>query len=109
MRDHRLVDERSLAFGRLLAERLVRHPELIDRARATATRWLTICSPRVHPALHEWLAALNGPVEGVIAILTGRDERATRLRQSNPFAGLLSQEERNAILRRFQSYEAASA
>lgn len=107
--DHRQVDERSLAFGRLLAERISEHPELIARARATATRWLQTSSARSAPALHEWLEVLNGPSEGVLHLLTGRDERATRLRQSNPFAGVLSPQERNEILRQFQSHDPATA
>jgi hypothetical protein len=108
MKDHRRIDERSLAFGHAMAVRLPSHPELLDRARTTLARWLTTCSPSSRPALHEWETALAGPVEGVIALLTGLDERATRLRQSNPFAGLLSQQERNAILLQFESYDAAS-
>jgi len=40
-----------------------------------------------------------------LKLLTGTDERAIRLRQSNPFAGLLSQLERNEILLRFESYD----
>ena len=108
MKDHRLIDQRSLAFGRAIAARLVEHPEFIARARATAARWLMTTSPHVHPALQEWIAALDGPVEGVVALLPGTDERATRLRQSNPFAGVLSQQERNAILLKFQAFDAAS-
>lgn len=108
MKDHRLIDERSLAFGRAIAARLAEHSEFIALARANIARWLTTSSPHVHPDLNAWLAALDGPMDGVVALLTGRDERATRLRQSNPFAGVLSQQERNAILRQFQSYDAAS-
>jgi hypothetical protein len=52
---------------------------------------------------------LDGPPEGVVAVLTGEDERATRLRQSNPFAGVLSQQERNAILLQFESHDPATA
>jgi hypothetical protein len=107
--DHRQVDERSLAFGRLIAEHISEHPELIAQARATATRWLQTGSVRSTPALREWLAALDGPVEGIIALLTARDERAARLRQSNPFAGVLSTHERNAILRQFHSHNPATA
>jgi len=31
MKDHRLIDERSLAFGRLIAERLRENPRHLDR------------------------------------------------------------------------------
>jgi hypothetical protein len=33
---------------------------------------------------------LDGPVDGVVTLLTSPDERATRLRQSKPFTGVLS-------------------
>jgi hypothetical protein len=108
MKDHRSIDERSLAFGRAVAARVLADPELIARAQATVARWMTTCSPNAHQALQEWRTALEGPIDGVITLLTSQDERATRLRQSNPFAGILSQQERIAILRRFESYDAAS-
>jgi hypothetical protein len=108
MKRHGHIDERSLAFGRAIAGKLVQHPELVQRARATVTRWMTVSSPRTSSTLQEWLAALDGPLAPVVALLTSTDERATRLRQSNPFAGVLSQQERNAILRRFQKYDTAA-
>lgn len=106
---HQRIDERSLAFGRLIAERVAARPDLIAQARETATRWLQTCSPGSQSTLREWLAALEGPVEGVLHLLTSRDERSTRLRQSNPFAGVLSQQERNAILRQFHRHDPAAA
>jgi hypothetical protein len=107
--DHRQVDERSLAFGRLIAKRVAERPELIAQARATAARWLQTASARSAPTIREWLVTLDGPVEGVMALLTGCDERATRLRQSNPFAGVLSPQERNAVIQQFHSHDPATA
>jgi len=109
MNRHRLIDERSLAFGKVIAERVARQPELIARARATTVRWLETCSAGSRSTLEEWLMALNGPSEGVIALLTGSDERAARLRQSSPFAGVLTPQERTAIVRQFASHDAAPA
>jgi hypothetical protein len=108
MRDHRLIDERSLAFGRAIARRLAEQPDLVSRASMTLERWMTTSSPRVQPVLNEWRAVLDGPIEELISLLTSTDDRAIRLRQSNPFAGLLSQPERNAILQKFETYDAAS-
>jgi hypothetical protein len=100
--DHRRIDERSLALGRAVAARLAKHPELIARARAAVERWLTTCSPRSREALEAWRDALGDPTpDRVVALLTGTDERATQLRQSNPFAGALPNSERNAIFRAF--------
>lgn len=108
MKDHRLIDERSRAFGEAIAVRLMDHPSWIPRAQQTVERWLATADPRVRPALLEWRAQLGGPVEGLIGVLTGRDERSTRLRQSNPFAGVLPIPERNEILRRFAHHESGS-
>jgi hypothetical protein len=108
MPNHQVIDERSLAFGQAIATKLLEKPELVDRARTTLRRWMTTCSPRALPALLEWQIALDGPLDGVVALLTNRDDRSRRLRQSNPFAGVLSNEERNAILRRFHSTDTAT-
>ncbi len=107
MKDHRDIDRRSLAFGEAIAARLRSHPELLTRAKQNLARWLVNGSPSSRPDLLEWEAAVNGPFNGVIALLTDPGEKATRLRQSNPFAGVLPNEERNAILRRFADHEAA--
>jgi hypothetical protein len=109
VRDHRLIHERSLAFDRLTAAKLAENPALIDRARATLGRWMAAASPRVQPVLLEWQQLLDGPPAELMADLTGTDERAARLRQSSPFAGLLSAAERTAILREFQRRESPAA
>lgn len=108
MPSHQVIDQRSVAFGRAIAAKLEAHPELIARAQATLTRWMTTATPNVVPALEEWSQVLHGPLAGVIDLLTNPDERSTRLRQSNPFTGALSPAERNAILRQFQSHDAHS-
>jgi len=109
MKDHRLIDQRSLAFGRAIAARLPGRPEIVERAKATLARWQKTSSARARGTLQEWDAILAGPLDGVVAVLTSTDERATRLRQSSPFAGVLSHEERNAILRKFHAYDSATA
>ena len=107
MRDHRLIDERSLALAQAIAARLRRDPGLVGLARANLERWNKTCSPRAKSTLQEWRAVLDGPMEGVIALLTGEDERAVRLRQSNPFAGALPQSVRNEIFLRFEAIDKA--
>jgi len=109
MKHHREIDERSLAFGRVIASRIRQDRALIDRARVTIHRWLLTSSPRVRGTLEEWLGVLEGPLENVVDLLTGTSERAVRMRQSNPFTGVLSNQERNAILRKFASHDTKSA
>ena len=103
MQNHRLIDERSLALGKAVAERLRREPDLVRLAQANIERWSKTCSPRGRSTLEEWAAVLGGPIEETIALLIGDDERAVRLRQSNPFAGALPQKVRNEILLQFQA------
>ncbi len=108
MKDHRLIDERSLALGAAIARGLEDHPSWIPHAQQTLERWLVTADPRVRPALLEWRALLSGPVADLIVVLTGPDERSMRLRQSNPFAGVLPISERNEIFRRFARHESVS-
>jgi hypothetical protein len=109
MKDHRLIDERSLAFHRLIAAKLRADPAVVDHARANLRRWLGTSSPNVRPVLLEWQAILDGAREPLLALLESDDEHATRLRQSSPFAGVLSTAERTAIILEFARRESSAA
>ena len=109
MNDHGLIDQRSLAFDRLTAEKVAADPALVERAGATLARWLQTCSPRVRPVLLEWQGVLDGPRAELLALLVATDERAVRLRQSSPFAGVLSPAERAVILKEFRQHDPATA
>jgi hypothetical protein len=109
MKDHRLIDERSLAFHRLIAARLRGQPALVEKARGNLARWLETCSTRARPALLEWQHLLDGPFDELLVLLEATDERATRLRQSSPFCGILTEEERLRIIREFYAREASAA
>lgn len=88
-----------MAFGRLIADRIRGDPERwITHTRGNLARWLTTCSPRGWSTLLGWDAALLDGPAAALALLTGTDGRAVRLRQSNPFVGTLTNSERNAAL-----------
>ena len=93
----------------MIAGKVRARPACLQKARENIGRWLPDCSPGARPALIEWRALLDGPLEELFAMMEGAEERAVRLRQSSPFAGFLSGEERNAILRDFQRHESAAA
>jgi hypothetical protein len=109
MKDHRLIDERSLAFDRVVARKLRANPDLINKAQTNLRRWLVTCSAGVRPVLLEWQRLLEGPTEALFAHLQATDERAARLRQSSPFCGVITAEERNRILREFHARESSAA
>ena len=88
---HQQIDRLSLAMDQSTAQKLLANPALLERAVATLDRWLKTCSPRVRPVLMEWQALLKQPLPEVISVLLSTDPRATRLRQSSPFLGVLAE------------------
>lgn len=104
MRSHRWIDERSLALHSAVAAKLEAEPELLDVARQNLQRWL---SARPAAALLEWQALLDRtPLSEVIDLLRSATADAARLRQSSPFAGVLSPSERQSILDVYESRRA---
>lgn len=93
----------SLALGRLTASAVLRDPDrLVARAHARvvailadehsgrgARRWAL-----------EWQRLLEGPLEDVVAALIDPGECGYEFRQNMPFAGMLSDGERLAVVRR---------
>jgi hypothetical protein len=54
--------------------------------------------------VREWRRILDStPLPEVVALLRSSSDEAARLRQSSPFAGLLTTEERRAILSVYES------
>ena len=104
VRSHQWIDERSLALHAAVAAKLEAQPELLNVARQNLNRWLSM---RPAAALREWEAILDrAPVSEVIDLLRARNPDAARLRQSSPFAGVLSRSERQSILDVYESRRA---
>lgn len=104
-----MIDERSLAFDRLIASKLRANPALIDRAKSNLSRWMQAADASAHPILRQWQTLLDGPMELLLATLESPEEHATQLRQSSPFCGILSREERTRIIQEFHSRESRAA
>lgn len=99
MRSHEWLDRRSLALHEAIAAKLETTPSLLEIARANITRWLGT-TPTA--SLREWQVLLEtAPLDEIVAVLRSREDRAARLRQSSPFAGVLTQGERREILYRY--------
>jgi hypothetical protein len=104
MRAHAWIDRRSLALHEAVAAKLEAQPQLLDVARANLRRWLGTNPAAV---LREWWYLLDTtPLPELLVLLRSPDDRAARLRQSSPFAGLLTPEERQAILNDYESRRA---
>jgi hypothetical protein len=93
---HSRLDARSLALHQRVAEKLLDDPAFLDRARGNLSRWQeSHGSPSL--ALAEWEQILTGSADQVARFLVERSEKATRLRQSSPFTGILTEPERLSI------------
>jgi hypothetical protein len=104
VRSHQWIDDRSLALHAAVAAKLEAQPELLDVARQNLRRWLSM---RPAAALREWQAILDrAPLPEVVELLRAQSADAARLRQSSPFAGVLSQTERQSILDVYESRRA---
>lgn len=92
--------ERSLWLAYAVAGVIVQDPvATIDLAKQNLHR-LQAQHTRGQLArwLGDWQVLLDGPVEEVLATLTSRTPRARELRQNNPFAGVLSDDQRVRVL-----------
>jgi hypothetical protein len=96
--DHIRIEERSIALHRAVAERIRGNPKLMEEAIINLQRYLKQSSSDsrkpVSP-LVEWQELLeNQSLEEILDFMVSDSERARRLRQSSPFAGILSPQER---------------
>jgi hypothetical protein len=87
-----------------VAAKVEANPALLNLARANLARWM---ESQPADVLREWRQLLDEtPLPQVLALLRSDDERAVRLRQSSPFAGVLTPEERQSILDRHDARRA---
>lgn len=99
---HRIIEARSLAMHCLAAQKIERNPALLDQVRRTLKTWRSRYGEDIPRALDEWDAILRRPWAGITAFITDQGTRATRLRQSTPFAGVLSARERERVYAAFR-------
>jgi len=61
---------------------------------------MRVSAPYASKYVDQWEGLLTGPLEEVLRVLGADDENSVALRHSSPFAGVLSEKERMAVLRR---------
>lgn len=100
---HRLLEARSLAMHAVIAEKIQRDPGLLKVAHDNLERWRARWDDQP-PAWHrQWSDIMKRPWREIAAIMTELSEEGARLRQSSPFAGVLSQVERQRIYEAFRA------
>jgi hypothetical protein len=88
---HADLDARARRLAERVAQEIARDPSLIDHARAFIKRRRTVASPGERKELDEWDRLLRTMSPARLRLfLVDPGERATRLRQSLPFVGVVS-------------------
>jgi hypothetical protein len=104
MKDHQAIDRRSLAMARRIVAKIDADPSRkgLEQARRVCSRWVE----RGNVPAREWLEILRRPWPEIRAILLDDSEESRRLRQNDPFCGILTPNERWEIYREAAGYEA---
>lgn len=100
---HRLLEARSLAMHAVIARKINRDPALLDIPRNNLKRWRARWNENTPAWFEEWSGIMARPWPEIAALITEPSENAARLRQSSPFAGVLTTVERKRIYDAFRA------
>jgi hypothetical protein len=107
MKTHQEIDARSLAMHRLAVRKLREEPERFECIKENLRCWRPETSLRALPYLEAWEALARQGMEACLVLAVEESERADAMRQSSPFAGVLTDHERFAFLREWKEKHAA--
>lgn len=105
---HQWLDQRSLALHRLITEKIRRDPDLFENVKRTIARWSQIVCANSQPYVKEWQRLVDLGIEECLAVTTEDSERANAMRQTSPFCGILTNEERWEFLLEWDKSHGAS-
>ncbi len=100
LRGHERIDQRSLAMHRAIASKLEAQPQLLQIAHDNLDRWSKSVA-RSQPYWDAWREILKLPLPEILRLIVEDSERMSAMRQTSPFAGVLTPRERWAIYERF--------
>lgn len=87
----------------LVAAKIARDPELLSKPRRNLARWSARWGEDPPRWVAEWQDILRRPWPEIAAVITEPGENSARLRQSSPFAGVLTPQERKRIYEAFRA------
>ena len=78
-------------------------PDLLNIAKSNLAQWEKKSAGQRPGYLLEWQDILARPWSEIAETMTSMNDESTRLRSSSPFAGILSDEERERIYAAFRA------
>ena len=101
--NHRILDARSLAMHCKIVRKIDANAALLEIPKRNLKRWSEIKAGPTAMYLREWQQILLKPWPEVAAFITDFSDDAVRLRQSSPFAGVLTPAERKQVYDAFRA------
>lgn len=97
---HQDIDNRSLLLAKAVVYKIENSlgPIGIEKAKSVCDKWL---NKQTGNDIIEWKRILAQPWGKIKSVLLDQSETGCRLRQSNPFCGILSPKERWRIYKEF--------
>jgi hypothetical protein len=104
VRTHQQIDRRSLEMVRRIVAKIDADPYRrgLEHAKSVCDRWIA----QGNVSAREWRTILERPWDEVRLILLDESDEGQRLRQSDPFCGILTPKERWQIYREARTNEA---
>lgn len=98
--------EQSRWLHAAIAGHMVTDPDaVLGRARANLDRFRAVHSGTMAAHwLDLWKAVLDEGPDGVLGVLVSDSPEATEMRQNSPFTGILTADERRAVLASFRAH-----
>jgi hypothetical protein len=99
------LDEVAAEHFRLIAQRMETEPQIVALALDNIRRWIArdVYHSGELSTMNEWRDLLIGSRSRLRQVMLDQNQDACRLRQSSPFAGVLSAEEREDVLSRVEA------
>lgn len=92
------ADRRSLALARLYSQRLLNDPDTVRGVARRNIDTMRQLGPQVQPWVNVWDALLGLPIHVLADLLVDEGEFARALRPTNPFAGVVDEADRLAVV-----------
>ena len=102
-------DRRSLHLHAAISRRIADDPEAVLRRARQNLKTMAKANPGPSPLLREWHRILDAGIERVLSVIADPGEHARDLRQVTPFAGVLTDQERQRAYRTFREAENSAA
>ena len=99
-------DYQSLEYHQLVVSKLKENPHLVKRAIDNINRWKAHNSFQ-QSYLDDWLVIINKGLEPLLDFLESETDEAERLRSSSPFVGIITQDERMKIWRKYHGQKSS--